>query len=95
MLLSMERAAVTKRIRSFTGVVVSGKTSKTLVVEVARMTKHPKYGKIYASHQRYHVHDPRGSFKTGDRVTFVACRPISRTKRWRAVYDELKMKNSK
>ncbi|MDD5110416.1 MAG: 30S ribosomal protein S17 [Patescibacteria group bacterium] len=75
-----------KRVRQFHGRVVSAKTLQTLVVEVARMTAHPKYHKIYATHQRFHVHDPLKKFHAGDEVEFVACRPISRTKRWRVVY---------
>lgn len=75
-----------QRARRFRGRVVSAKTPLTLVVEVVRMTTHPKYGKIYATHQRFHVHDPLAKFHAGDQVEFVACRPISRTKRWRVVY---------
>lgn len=79
-----------KRPRGFTGQVVSAKASKTLVVEVVETTRHPKYHKIYTSHRRFHVHDQLGKFRAGDTVEFIACRPISRTKRWRVVYGELK-----
>lgn len=78
------------RPRWFTGRVVSSKTPKTLVVEVSRVARHPKYHKMFTLHQRFHVHDEQGKFHAGDVVKFIACRPISRTKRWRVVYGELK-----
>lgn len=68
--------------------MVSAKTPKTIVVEVVQTTKHKKYLKIFLQHRRYHVHDPRQMFHEGNTVTFVACRPISRTKRWLVVYNE-------
>ena len=77
------------RVRRFQGLVVSAKTPKTLVVEVARSIQHPKYRKIYTAHRRFHVHDPKSLFREGDTVEFVACRPISRTKRWRVVYEKM------
>lgn len=70
------------------GRVVSAKTPKTLVVEVARAARHPKYHKTFTRHQRFHVHDEQGKFHAGDTVKFIASRPISRTKRWRVVYDD-------
>lgn len=84
-----------KRPRWFIGRVVSAKTPKTLVVEVARATRHPKYHKTSTRHQRFHVHDEQGTFALGDTVKCIACRPMSRTKRWRVVYGELKNQNAK
>jgi len=75
-----------KAIRRFTGPVVSAETPRTLVVEVRRAAHHVKYGKMYLIHRRFHVHDPLEKFHAGDTVEFVACRPISRTKRWRVLY---------
>ena len=77
------------RPRQFHGKVVSAKTPQTLVVEVARTTHHPVYGKTYTVHRRFCVHDPRGQFRAGDEVRFIASRPISRTKRWRVVYENV------
>ena len=31
--------------------------------------------------KKYHVHDPVGS-KVGDKVEFIPCRPMSKTKQW-------------
>jgi len=68
--------------RVFSGTVVSDKMKKTLVVRVDRVVVHPKYGKRYAQSQKFHVHDEGETFHVGDTVTFVECRPYSKTKRW-------------
>jgi small subunit ribosomal protein S17 len=67
------------------GVVVSDKGDKTLVVAVARKLRHHLYGKLYTRTTKFHVHDERNEFKTGDTVEFVPCRPLSKTKRWRVI----------
>ena len=81
--------------QQFHGRVVSAKTPKTIVVAVARTVRHPKYHKVLIRHQRFQVHDPLGRCREGDTVRFISCRPISKTKRWRVLYGELKMKNVK
>ncbi|MBM3256521.1 MAG: 30S ribosomal protein S17 [Candidatus Moranbacteria bacterium] len=69
------------------GIVVSDKMDKTVVVKVDRLVKHPKYHKRYRVSKKYKVHDPKNKFKQGDKVQFVSCRPISKDKKWRVVYD--------
>ncbi len=76
--------------RTFTGVVVSAKMAKTLVVRVERTVVHPKYGKRYVRSNKFHVHDEAGTHKEGDTVTFRACRPISKTKCWRVLTSQAK-----
>lgn len=71
--------------KKFSGVVVSDKSDKTIVVKVERVKINPKYKKRYTVSSRYKVHDPKNEFKTGDKVTFVECRPISKDKRWRVI----------
>ena len=71
--------------RKFAGIVVSDKNDKTIVVEVKSVKKHPKYKKRYTVSSRYKVHDEKNEFKTGDKVSFVECRPLSRDKRWRVI----------
>lgn len=73
--------------RSFTGTVTSDKMNKTIVVEVVRNLRHPIYGKLYKRSQKFHVHDEKEQFSIGDTVTFVECRPLSKTKKWRVVYE--------
>lgn len=71
--------------RSFSGEVVSTKMDKTLVVRVDRTVVHPKYKKRYVQSKKYHVHDAQGAHRVGDTVVFQACRPYSKTKKWRVL----------
>jgi len=71
--------------RKFTGVVVSDKNDKTIVVKVESVKKHPKYHKRYTVSKKYKVHDEANSYKIGDKVSFMECRPLSRDKRWRVI----------
>jgi small subunit ribosomal protein S17 len=64
------------------GVVSSDKQNKTRRVEVARLYRHPKYGKIVRSRTICHVHDEQNSAKEGDTVEIIETRPLSKTKRW-------------
>lgn len=70
-------------IRKMEGVVVSDKMSKTVVVKVIKIKTHPKYKKQYQVSTNYKAHDENNTCKIGDKVTIVACRPISKDKRWR------------
>ncbi len=72
-------------VKKFQGLVVSDKNDKTIVVKVERVKKHPKYHKRFITSRRYKVHDAKNEYKVGNRVTFAACRPLSRDKRWRVV----------
>jgi len=71
--------------RQFSGVVVSDKNDKTIVVKVETVKKHPKYQKRYVVSRKYKVHDEKNQYHVGDKVNFVECRPLSRDKRWRVV----------
>jgi len=75
-----------KKIKKFSGIVVSDKMNDTIVVSVERAKKHSKYLKIYKVHRRYKVHDPKNQFKVGQEVEFVSCRPLSKDKKWRVLY---------
>jgi len=77
-----------RQARSFTGLVVSDKMAKTLVVKVSSVKSHPKYHKRYTTTKSYKVHDEKSRFHVGDQVTFVECRPLSRDKRWRVITDK-------
>lgn len=65
-----------------TGVVLRRSGDKTIVVEVERRVKHPKFGKFIRRHCRYHVHDEKNQCQAGDFVSIMESRPMSRTKRW-------------
>ncbi|MBA2484393.1 MAG: 30S ribosomal protein S17 [Nitrosomonas sp.] len=71
--------------RRLTGRVVSNKTDKTITVLIERRVKHPLYGKFISQSKKYRVHDENNEYETGDTVTIEECRPLSKTKSWRAV----------
>lgn len=71
--------------KSRTGVVVSDKMEKTIVVLIVRKWKHPLYGKTVKSSKKYKAHDEQNAAKTGDTVVITETRPISKDKRWRLV----------
>ena len=68
--------------RKLTGVVVSDKNTKTLVVKVVRRLMHPKYAKFIHQSKKYHAHDEKSEGKLGDRVTIIESRPHSKLKKW-------------
>lgn len=71
--------------RILKGTIVSDKMQKTVVVEVSRMKKHPKYKKYYSATQRFKAHDEEGVYKTGDKILIKETKPISKEKRWRVI----------
>jgi len=71
--------------RTIEGLVTSDRMAKTITVEVVRTYPHPKYHKYVRKAKRYHAHDEQGEAKIGDRVELMACRPMSKLKRWRLV----------
>ncbi len=81
-----KKTAVKPVRRRFQGVVVSAKMDKTIVVKVERVKQHPVYKKRFTVSKKYKVHDEKNLYKVGDQVVFVECRPLSRHKRWRALY---------
>lgn len=68
-----------------TGVVVSDKMDKTIVVEIRTRVKHPLYGKILNRTTRLKAHDEENACGIGDYVTVMETRPLSKDKRWRLV----------
>ena len=84
MTMAQEKSKSTIR-RRLTGVVVAARTDKTRQVEVTRVVAHIKYGKRYRLTHRFAAHDAGNAYALGDRVVIEACRPYSKTKRWRIV----------
>ena len=66
------------------GVVTSDKMTKTVVVRVDRLIKHPKYRRYVRRKKQFMAHDELGS-SIGDKVKIVETRPLSARKRWRVV----------
>lgn len=71
--------------RTLTGRVVSDKMDKTITVKIERQVKHPLYGKFIKRSTKVHAHDESNECKTGDTVTVVECRPLSKSKSWQLV----------
>jgi small subunit ribosomal protein S17 len=71
--------------KSRTGLVVSDKMEKTVVVAIERRVAHPVYGKMVTRTKRLKAHDEENSAKVGDTVRIVETRPLSKDKRWRVV----------
>jgi small subunit ribosomal protein S17 len=69
--------------RRIIGVITSNKMQKTVVVQVERRVKDPKFRKYTTTRVRYKAHDEKNEFKIGDRVELVETRPLSKDKRWR------------
>ena len=67
------------------GVVVSNRMDKTIVVEIQRRVRHPKYGKFVKRTTRLYAHDAENTCGVGDPVRIMETRPLSKTKCWRLV----------
>lgn len=72
----------TKSGRTLKGTVVSDKMTKTVVVEVLRLKKDPKYKKYFKVSAKYKAHDEKNEYHTGDVVIIKEVRPMSKDKRW-------------
>jgi len=64
------------------GKVTSNKMDKTITVMIERKVKHPVYGKYIKRSTKLHAHDAGNECNEGDTVTVVACRPLSKSKKW-------------
>ncbi len=68
-----------------TGIVVSDKMDKTVVIAIKDNVRHPLYGKIIKRTSKIHAHDENNICGIGDKVSVMETRPLSKTKRWRVV----------
>ncbi len=68
--------------RVLTGVVVSDKQDKTVVVRVERRYTHPLLKKTVRRSKKFHAHDESNACKVGDQVRIEEHKPISKLKRW-------------
>jgi len=67
------------------GLVVSNKMEKSIIVQVERRVKHPKYGKFVKKTSTFAAHDENNDCGIGDTVRISETRPLSKTKCWRLV----------
>jgi len=82
-----EQTPTTERSRRKvrTGVVVSDKMDKTILVRIDRKVRHPLYKKTVARSNKLSAHDEKNEAHLGDTVRVMETRPLSKTKRWRVV----------
>jgi small subunit ribosomal protein S17 len=76
-----DRAA--RKVR--TGMVVSDKMDKTVLVKIDQTFTHPTYGKTVRRSSKLAAHDEANDAHVGDTVRIMETRPLSKTKRWRVV----------
>ena len=65
------------------GIVVSNKMDKSIVVMIERKIKHPLYKKTIKRSKKYIAHDEQNECQVGDLVQIAECRPLSRHKHYR------------
>jgi small subunit ribosomal protein S17 len=68
--------------KTLTGIVVSDKMDKTVVVRVERLVRHPIYHKTVKRRKKFKAHDESNTCGVGDKVLLIESRPLSRDKRW-------------
>jgi small subunit ribosomal protein S17 len=68
-----------------TGVVVSDKMDKTIVVAIKTKVRHPLYGKMVNRTRKFKAHDEENACGIGDTVKIMETRRLSKDKRWRMV----------
>jgi small subunit ribosomal protein S17 len=81
--MSEENNTAVRQRKSRTGVVVSDRMEKTIVVQIDTRVMHPVYKKYVRKRVKYKAHDETNNAKMGDTVLIEECRPLSRQKRWR------------
>jgi len=71
--------------QNITGLVVSDKMDKTVVVKVDIRKRHLKYKKAYTVSKRYKAHDENNEYHVGDKVVIESVRPISKDKTFKVI----------
>ncbi len=71
--------------KQLVGVVVSDRMTKTIVVRVSRLVRHPLYQRVVRRAKKFKVHDPESQAHAGDEVRIEETRPLSKEKRWRLI----------
>ena len=71
--------------KQLVGVVVSDAMTKTIVVRISRLVRHPVYQRVIRRAKKFKVHDQDSLAHVGDEVRIEETRPLSKEKRWRLV----------
>ena len=83
--MTKETVQQNKKQKTLTGVVVSDKMTDTVVVEVSRYVKDPKYGKYVTLKKKIKAHDAGNTKKIGEKVTIAEVAPISKDKSFKVI----------
>jgi small subunit ribosomal protein S17 len=81
----MEKTTERTNRKEKTGIVISNKMAKSIVVAVERKVKHPKYGKFVKKTSTFMAHDEKNESNIGDTVRIMETRPLSKNKCWRLI----------
>ena len=71
--------------KEIVGEVVSDKMNQTIVVEISRRVRHPKYHKVMTKYKKFYAHDEKDEAAIGVRVRIIESLPLSKLKRWTLV----------
>ena len=80
--IEKNETATESKKRTMTGVVVSNKMMKTVVVAVENVFRHPMYQKYIKRTNKFLAHNESAEINIGDRVVIEESRPLSKRKRW-------------
>lgn len=69
-------------VKEKSGIVISNKMDKTIVVKIESRFPHPIYNKTVIKTKKYLVHDGANDCNIGDQVMVKECRPLSKRKCW-------------
>lgn len=78
-----KKSAVMPKKKTYTGLVVSDKMDKTIVVKITSKTLHKLYKKYVIRSRKIKAHDQNNEAKQGDTVRVIESRPRSKEKNWR------------
>ena len=67
------------------GIVVSDKPNKTITVLVERKYSHPLLKKVVKVRKKYNAHDENNKYKTGDKVSIIESKPVSKNKKFQVM----------
>ena len=71
-----DQATSESKKREVVGEVISDKMEKTIVVEVARRVRHPRYQKVMMLYKKFYAHDEKSEAGVGDKVRIIESRPV-------------------
>ncbi|MDD3292957.1 MAG: 30S ribosomal protein S17 [Candidatus Pacebacteria bacterium] len=72
--------------KKLTGIIVSNKMEKTVVVKVESIKEHPIYKRRFKVHKKYKAHVGNSNeFIIGEKVLIQECKPISKDKTWEVI----------